>query len=105
MEETLAAADSACYVAKKQGAVSGNVAVYSARDEAVARQSGEIHWLRTLQTALRDNLFRLYWQPIIAAYGENGSGPAMEVLVRLADDAGPGDRAHRPGARRGTLPA
>jgi diguanylate cyclase (GGDEF)-like protein/PAS domain S-box-containing protein len=88
MEETLAAADSACYVAKKQGAVSGNVAVYSARDEAVARQSGEIHWLRTLQTALRDNLFRLYWQPIIAAYGENGSGPAMEVLVRLADDAG-----------------
>jgi EAL domain-containing protein (putative c-di-GMP-specific phosphodiesterase class I) len=67
---------------------SGNVAVYSARDEAVARQSGEIHWLRTLQTALRDNLFRLYWQPIVAAYGDNGSGPAMEVLVRLADDHG-----------------
>lgn len=88
MEETLAAADSACYVAKKQGAASGNVAVYSARDEAVARQSGEIHWLRVLQTALRDNQFRLYWQPIVAAYGENGTGPAMEVLVRLADDHG-----------------
>jgi diguanylate cyclase (GGDEF)-like protein/PAS domain S-box-containing protein len=88
MEEALAAADSACYVAKKQGAETGNVAVYSARDEAVARQTGEIHWLRTLQSALRDNLFRLYWQPIVAAYGENGTGPAMEVLVRLADERG-----------------
>jgi EAL domain-containing protein (putative c-di-GMP-specific phosphodiesterase class I) len=64
------------------------VAVYSARDEAVARQSGEIHWLRTLQTALRDNLFRLYWQPIVLAYGEGGTGPSMEVLVRLADELG-----------------
>ena len=84
VEEMLAAADSACYVAKKQGA--GKVVVYSARDEVAARQSGEIHWLRTLQVALRDNSFRLYWQPIISAYGENGGGPAMEVLVRLADE-------------------
>jgi diguanylate cyclase (GGDEF)-like protein/PAS domain S-box-containing protein len=86
VEETLAAADSACYVAKKQG--HGRVAVYSARDEVAARQSGDIHWLRTLQAALRDNSFRLYWQPIVPAYGANGGGPAMEVLVRLADDKG-----------------
>ena len=86
IEEALAAADSACYVAKKQG--SGYVAVYSARDEVVARQSGEIHWLQTLQTAIRDNLFRLYWQPIVASYGHAQTGPCMEVLVRLADDAG-----------------
>jgi diguanylate cyclase (GGDEF)-like protein/PAS domain S-box-containing protein len=86
VEEILAAADSACYVAKKQGA--GKVAVYSARDEVAARQSGEIHWLRTLQSALRDNNFRLYWQPIVPAYGTNGSGPAMEVLVRLSNEQG-----------------
>jgi len=86
VEEMLAAADSACYVAKKQGA--GKVVVYSARDEVAARQSGEIHWLRTLQVALRDSSFRLYWQPIVSAYGENGGGPAMEVLVRLADEHG-----------------
>ena len=83
LEEALAAADSACYVAKKQG--SGHVAVYSARDEVVARQSGEIQWLQTLQTAIRDNLFRLFCQPIVAAYGHDEGGPAMEVLVRLAD--------------------
>ena len=40
--------------------------VYSARDEASARQRGEIHWLQQLQDALRDNRFELYAQPIVA---------------------------------------
>jgi diguanylate cyclase (GGDEF)-like protein/PAS domain S-box-containing protein len=86
IEELLAAADSACYVAKKQG--SGRVVVYSARDEALARHTGEIQWLQRLQNALRDNRFHLYHQPIVPAYGVNGGGPAMEVLVRLQDEAG-----------------
>jgi EAL domain-containing protein (putative c-di-GMP-specific phosphodiesterase class I) len=85
MEEVLAAADSACYVAKRQG---GHVAVYSARDEAYARQTGEIHWLQTLQSALKENRFELYTQPIVAAYGNAEDGPAMEVLTRLKNDAG-----------------
>ncbi|HTQ37096.1 MAG TPA: EAL domain-containing protein [Steroidobacteraceae bacterium] len=86
LEETIAAADSACYVAKKQGM--GKVAVYSARDEVAARQSGDLRWLRLLQAALRDHSFRLFWQPIVPAYGADGRGPAMEVLVRLADGKG-----------------
>jgi diguanylate cyclase (GGDEF)-like protein/PAS domain S-box-containing protein len=85
MEEALAAADSACYVAKRQG---GHVSVYSARDEILARQTGEIHWLQTLQVALRDSRFELYCQPIVAAFAANDEGPAMEVLVRLRDDSG-----------------
>jgi diguanylate cyclase (GGDEF)-like protein/PAS domain S-box-containing protein len=86
LEELFAAADSACYVAKKQG--SGRVAVYSARDEALARHTGEIQWLQKLQSALKDNRFQLYHQPIVPAYGQNGGGPAMEVFVRLQDEAG-----------------
>jgi diguanylate cyclase (GGDEF)-like protein/PAS domain S-box-containing protein len=86
LEELLAAADSACYVAKKQG--SGRVAVYSARDEALARHTGEIQWLQRLQSALKENRFQLYHQPIVPAHGTNGGGPAMEVLVRLQDEAG-----------------
>src|SRR5258706_3729499 len=85
VEESLAAADSACYQAKRQG---GHVMVYSARDQAYARQTGEIHWLQLLQTALRDHRFELYCQPIIAAYGDGDAGPAMEVFVRLRNDAG-----------------
>jgi len=72
MEESLAAADSACYVAKRQG---GHVSVYSARDEIYARQNGEIQWLQTLQAALRDSRFELYCQPIVAAFAANEEGP------------------------------
>lgn len=86
LEELLAAADSACYVAKKQG--SGRVAVYSARDEALARHSGEIQWLQKLQNALKENRFHLYCQPIVPAFGDDTGGPAMEVLVRLQDESG-----------------
>ncbi len=86
LEELLAAADSACYVAKKQG--SGRVAVYSARDEALARHSGEIQWLQKLQGALKESRFQLYHQPIVAADADEVGGPAMEVLVRLQDEAG-----------------
>ena len=86
IEELLAAADSACYVAKKQG--SGRVAVYSARDEALARHSGEIQWLQKLQGALRENRFQLYQQPIVAACGNDTGGPAMEVFVHLEGEDG-----------------
>jgi diguanylate cyclase (GGDEF)-like protein/PAS domain S-box-containing protein len=85
LEELLAAADTACYVAKKQG--TGRVAVYSARDEALARHSGEIQWLQRLQGALKDNRFQLYHQIIVPTHGANG-GPALEVLIRLRDENG-----------------
>ena len=89
LEEILAAADSACYVAKRQG--SGRVAVYSARDEALARHTGEIHWLQRLQSALKEDRFQLYFQPIVPIDGSDASAtpaPAMEVLVRLNDENG-----------------
>jgi diguanylate cyclase (GGDEF)-like protein/PAS domain S-box-containing protein len=85
IEELLAAADTACYVAKKQG--SGRVVVYSARDEAHARHTGEIQWLQRLQGALKENRFHLYHQVIVPAHEAEG-GPAMEVLVRMQDENG-----------------
>jgi diguanylate cyclase (GGDEF)-like protein/PAS domain S-box-containing protein len=85
LEELLTAADTACYVAKRQG--SGRVAVYSARDEALARHTGEIQWLQRLQSALKENRFHLYHQAIVPAHGED-TGPAMEVLLRLEDEQG-----------------
>ena len=83
LEDVLSAADSACYVAKQQGR--GQVHVYSAMDEAAARQRGEIHWLRKLQTAIREERFELYTQPIISVAGRIPSGPALEVLLRMND--------------------
>jgi diguanylate cyclase (GGDEF)-like protein/PAS domain S-box-containing protein len=93
IEDTLSAADSACYIAKQQGR--GRIHVYSARDEAVARQRGEIAWLQRLQAALKENRFELHTQPIVAIGGKPGVGPACEVLLRLRDADGteskPGD--------------
>jgi diguanylate cyclase (GGDEF)-like protein/PAS domain S-box-containing protein len=86
VEQMLAAADSACYVAKKEGA--GRVSVYSARDEALARSTGEIQWLQRLQVALKEERFTLYYQPIVSAYGNESDGPSMEVLLRMLDENG-----------------
>jgi len=86
IEDIMNSADSACYVAKKQGGV--HVHVYSAREEANARHSGEIHWLQRLQGALRDNRFELYYQPILPARSNVERGPALEVFVRLEAEAG-----------------
>jgi diguanylate cyclase (GGDEF)-like protein/PAS domain S-box-containing protein len=87
LEEIMNAADSACYVAKKQG--DGHVHVYSSHDEAVARSRGEIHWLHRLQAALRDGFFELYVQPIEPTRPSATGGPAMEVFVRLHDEGQP----------------
>jgi diguanylate cyclase (GGDEF)-like protein/PAS domain S-box-containing protein len=89
VEDSLAAADSACYMAKRQG--TGRVVVYSARDEALARSTGEIQWLQKLQSALKDQRFELYVQTIVPAVvstAANGDGPAMELLVRMKDESG-----------------
>jgi diguanylate cyclase (GGDEF)-like protein/PAS domain S-box-containing protein len=86
IEDIMNSADSACYVAKKQGGV--HVHVYSAREEAKARHSGEIHWLQKLQNALRDNRFELYHQPIVHAQIAGVRGPALEVFVRLEAENG-----------------
>ena len=86
IQDVMSAADSACYMAKQQGR--GQVHVYSARDEAVARERGDIQWLRQLQTALHEDSFELAVQPIIAMRGKTDSGPAVEVLIRLNDGHG-----------------
>jgi len=86
LQDVMSAADSACYVAKQQGR--GKVHVYSARDEAIARERGDIQWLRQLQTALHEDKFELAVQPIIAMSGGVESGPSVEVLIRLPDSNG-----------------
>jgi diguanylate cyclase (GGDEF)-like protein/PAS domain S-box-containing protein len=85
-EGVLAAADSACYVAKQQGR--GRIHVYSTRDEVLARERGEIQWLQRLQRALKENEFELYVQPIVALAGRAQSGPAAEILLRMRDESG-----------------
>jgi diguanylate cyclase (GGDEF)-like protein len=85
-QDVLSAADSACYMAKQQGR--GQVHIYSARDEVIARERGDIQWLRQLQTALHGDGFELAVQQIIAMSGKASSGPSVEVFIRLDDGRG-----------------
>lgn len=85
-EALLGAADSACYAAKQQGR--GCVHVYSARDEVLARERGEIQLLQKLQRALNESRFELHVQPIIAVGGRTANGPAAEVFIRMRDESG-----------------
>ena len=105
LQDVMSAADSACYMAKQQGR--GQVHIYSARDEAVARERGDIQWLRQLQTALHEDSFELAVQPIIAMRGKTDTGPALEVLIRLSEGRGRAtDSAEflRPAARYQMMP-
>ncbi|MCK5326026.1 MAG: EAL domain-containing protein [Woeseiaceae bacterium] len=83
VQDLMSAADSACYVAKQEGR--GRVHIYSARDEAIARERGDIQWLQELQSALHEDGFELAVQPIIAMTSGADSGPALEILIRLPD--------------------
>lgn len=84
--DVLSAADSACYVAKQQGR--SRVHIYSARDEVVARQRGEIHWLNRLQHAIKEDHFELYTQRIEAISNDSDNGPACEIFLRMRDEDG-----------------
>jgi len=86
LQDIMSSADSACYVAKQRGR--GQVHVYSARDEVVARERGDIQWLRQLQSALHESKFVLALQPIIATGTGTVTGPSVEVLIRMPDDRG-----------------
>ncbi|MEM9057872.1 MAG: EAL domain-containing protein, partial [Pseudomonadota bacterium] len=84
--EVLSAADTACYVAKQHGR--GQVQLYSARDEASARHSGEIAWLQRLQQAIKADEFEIFVQPVVSVGGRVAAGPAFEVLLRMRTETG-----------------
>jgi diguanylate cyclase (GGDEF)-like protein/PAS domain S-box-containing protein len=105
LQDLMSAADSACYVAKQHGR--GQVHVYSARDEAIARERGDLQWLRQMQTALHENRFELATQPIIATGSGDDTGPAIEVLIRMPGEHGrPSNSAEflRPAERYQLMP-
>jgi diguanylate cyclase (GGDEF)-like protein len=80
----LSAADVACYTAKDLGR--HRVHVYRTDDAEVSRRRGEMDWVSRIKGALRDDRFRLYAQPIVAA--SDGAPADREVLLRLTGDAG-----------------
>ncbi|HCK80520.1 MAG TPA: PAS domain S-box protein [Candidatus Competibacteraceae bacterium] len=82
----MSAADMACYKAKDNGR--NRVEVYRDDDEHLAARFGEMAWAQRLQTALKENRFCLYAQPILGLQGGADAGERCELLIRLRDEDG-----------------
>ncbi|HHZ88478.1 MAG TPA: EAL domain-containing protein [Chromatiaceae bacterium] len=80
--EIMSAADLACYAAKDAGR--NTVHVCTEGDVEVERRQGEMKWLPRIQTALSEDRFQLYMQPIIPL-GDDGYPLMREFLLRLID--------------------
>jgi diguanylate cyclase (GGDEF)-like protein/PAS domain S-box-containing protein len=82
LTDVLAAADSACYVAKDEGR--NRIHVYQPDDSALAQRQGEMQWVNRLRHGLETNNFDLYCQSIVPVVGK-ARGGFYEVLLRMRE--------------------
>ncbi|MDR4518011.1 MAG: EAL domain-containing protein [Nitrosomonas sp.] len=85
-EKALSAADSACYTAKDSGR--NRIHVYQEEDNLLFKRPEEIHGLPSIQKAIEEDRFLLYYQPIIPISNTNAQEEHGEILLRLQDEQG-----------------
>ena len=84
--EVFGAADRACYLAKECGR--NRVQVYQTSDAELARRHGMMLWVGRIRSAIDENRFRLYAQPIAPIAQTRGAPVRAEVLIRMVDHNG-----------------
>ena len=84
VKDVQSAADTACYIAKKQGR--NRVHIYKTDSKAIAKHTNETNWLNRINNALDNNEFILYFQKIASLKISNHEH--YEVLVRMLDKDG-----------------
>ncbi len=81
----LSAAESACYVAKNKGR--NHFYIYSDKDTLSVERHGHISRLQQLQSAIEEERFKLFKQPIINIDGKDEYNHC-EVLIRMISKKG-----------------
>ncbi len=105
LEETLRAADIACYMAKEKGR--NRIQIHHTSDTELQERFGEMNWVLRIHTALEQNRFRLYAQQILGLSDEVEPGLHVEMLLRLQDEEGrivTPDKFIPPAERYGLMP-
>ena len=86
--QVLSDADIASRIARDKG---GNRAfIFHPNDDDVLARKGDITWVRRINAAIKNNMFRLFSQPIHPLAVDHGSLPFFhyETLIRLFDEDG-----------------
>jgi diguanylate cyclase (GGDEF)-like protein/PAS domain S-box-containing protein len=105
LEETLRAADMACYMAKEKGR--NRIQIHRSSDTELLQRFGEMNWVQRIHTALEQNRFCLYAQEIFALADDARAGLHVELLLRLQDEDGQivtPDQFIPPAERYGLMP-
>lgn len=80
----LAEADTACYIAKRQGG--HRIQIYSHREDLVRQASVDIDWASRIEQALENGGVELHGQRIVSL--RDGEQTSFEVLLRVRDQNG-----------------
>lgn len=83
ISELFIQADAACYLAKDAGR--NRIHVYHPNDSDMAKRHSEIQWVTKIYSALEENRFLLYAQPIISIKKQSESH--FELLLRMKDSS------------------
>ena len=86
VEETMKAADVACYISKERGR--NRVQVYRPADAELAERLGEMGWIQRIKNGLDERRFCLFCQEIRAIGTDEPDGSHIEMLLRLRDENG-----------------
>jgi diguanylate cyclase (GGDEF)-like protein/PAS domain S-box-containing protein len=86
IEETLQAADMACYVAKEKGR--NRVQVYHPSDAELVQRVDEMAWVQRIRNGLDEQRFCLFAQEIRALNEAAPDHSHVELLLRLRDEDG-----------------
>jgi len=82
----LCAAETACDVARDRGRNQLHVAC--AQDQELTKRLNEAQWVTRINHALQENLFCLYYQPIVHTAPNKSNSDHYEILIRMKDEEG-----------------